>query len=78
MPLCRYANSAAFISEMEGLTLFDSETNTEVPGDELAEESNLNNDLSVAANLCILAGMLVFLRVAALLGLKFAYRVGWM
>ena len=80
--MCRYANAAAFISEMRGLTLQKTNPVTgmtvDVPGEDLIAESNIDNDLSPWANLAVLAGLLVALRLLTLVGLKLAYRNSWM
>ena len=74
--LCRYGNAAMFLNEMEGLTLDGPDG--PVAGDELAPNSNLDNGLSVASNLAVLACMLVGVRFLGLVGLKLAYRRHWL
>jgi hypothetical protein len=75
--LCRYSNSAAFISEMKGLEFKDSAGKLQT-GEQLLEGHPLNNDLSIGQNFAVLAGMLIFLRIIAFIGLKLAYRLRWL
>jgi hypothetical protein len=79
-PPCRYANSAMFLNEMEGLTLSGA-GGEPVSGEQLMDSSTaaqLDNDLSVGTNIAILCGMLAVVRVSAYLGLKLAYRYNWL
>lgn len=75
---CRYANAIVFLNEMNDLTLTDESTGQPVRGEDLAATSNLNNKLSVGENLAVLLGMLVVLRLLALVALKIAYRRNWL
>jgi hypothetical protein len=75
--LCRYSSSAMFISEMTGLE-FEGPNGQIVTGESQIEGHQLDNDLSIAANIGILVGMLVFIRLAALVGLKLAYHRNWL
>lgn len=74
---CRYANSAMFLNEMNGLTLRGA-AGEAVRGEDLAAANGIDNDLSVGVNLAILAGMLVFVRCAAYVGLLIARRQNWL
>jgi hypothetical protein len=74
---CRYSNSLLFQNEMEGLTLKDN-AGKSIRGKELLEGNNLNNDLSIGENIAVLLGMLIGLRLLALIGLKLCHRKGWL
>lgn len=65
-----------FINEMKGLELVGE--NDKVTGDSQLEGHQLNDNLSIAANFGVLIGMLVFIRIAAFLGLKLAYNRNWL
>lgn len=79
---CRYGNALVFINEMTGLTLTrvdpDTGARSEAAGEELLAGENLDNGLSVGENIAVLVGILVGLRVLALIGLKLAHRRGWL
>ena len=78
---CRYGNALVFINEMTGLTLFsvnDAGERQAVAGETLLSSQNLDNGLSVGENIAVLVGILVALRIFALLGLKLAHRRGWL
>ena len=65
-----------FLNEMEGLTLDGPDG--PVAGDDLAPNSNLDNGVSVASNLAVLACMLAGIRFFSFVGLKVAYRRHWL
>jgi hypothetical protein len=75
--LCRFANAIVFMNEMNGLTLTDA-AGQPVRGEELAATSNLNNNLGIGVNLAVLLGILVGLRVIALIALKISHRLNWL
>jgi ABC-2 type transporter len=74
---CRYANSAIFRNEMTGLELTAAD-GTEVSGEELLRQNNLNNNRSIGANLGILLSFMAFVRLAALAALHLSYRKRWL
>ena len=48
------------MSEMEGLELYSAQFTTTVSGESLVKQSNLDNGLSVGANLAVPVGMLAW------------------
>jgi hypothetical protein len=75
--LLRFANTAMFHNEMDKIDLIATD-GTLVSGADLAQGSNLDNDVSVWGNLGILFGIFIFCRLAALAGLKLAWRMKWL
>jgi hypothetical protein len=63
---------------MNGLTLTDPATGAQIPGEVLLRRNNLNIDMSIGEIIAVLIGILVGLRLLALIGLKLAYHRGWM
>ena len=61
---------------MTGLTLDGPDG--PVAGSEIAAANNIDNDISIAGNIGLLAGLLLFLRIVTLIGLKIAYRRNWL
>jgi hypothetical protein len=47
-------------------------------GEALAEQSGLNSSLSIAENIWVVAGMLVFIRFCSFVALHLAYRLNWL
>lgn len=62
---------------MQGLMLV-GENGQQVSGEVLAAESGVNSNLSVAENIWVLLGMLIFIRILTFVALHLAYRLNWL